>query len=331
MSHVDDGTLHAYLDGELAPMERGRIEEHLTGCSPCRERLAEARALITRADQLLALAAPAAPTRTAPPFHRLRPRPAWWHVRMPLAWAATLTLALGTGWFLRGRTMSPPETPVLDRPTVAQAPIPANVVVAVAPPEQATPVALQRPPASASAAETETTNNGAVAPPSSAVAAKAAARLSADQAAPLRGEVGRVSGEVVTTVPPAPLALDEAPRTDRARLSTTWTVIASSSARDLLGTDPATIPGQPIRALRRGPGPAPEILVEQELGGGVVVLLYEQVVDQGATVARRELVARGGAVPPGNERLARFIGSLRVEIAGPLPADSLSRLLDSVR
>ena len=31
------------------------------------------------------------------------------------------------------------------------------------------------------------------------------------------------------------------------------------------------------------------------------------------------------------ERLARFVGSVRVEIAGPLPADSLSRLLERVK
>jgi hypothetical protein len=31
-----------------------------------------------------------------------------------------------------------------------------------------------------------------------------------------------------------------------------------------------------------------------------------------------------------NERLARFVGGLRVEISGPLPADSLSKLLELI-
>ena len=33
MSHVDDGTLHAYLDGELAPVERARFEAHVAECA----------------------------------------------------------------------------------------------------------------------------------------------------------------------------------------------------------------------------------------------------------------------------------------------------------
>jgi hypothetical protein len=46
--------------------------------------------------------------------------------------------------------------------------------------------------------------------------------------------------------------------------------------------------------------------------------------------------AQAGAVPSANmapprEGLARYVGSLRIEIAGPLPADSLSRILELVR
>src|SRR5947207_516057 len=58
MSHVDDGTLHTYLDGELAPAEARGVDAHVAQCPACRERLEEERALITRAGELLALAAP---------------------------------------------------------------------------------------------------------------------------------------------------------------------------------------------------------------------------------------------------------------------------------
>src|SRR5258705_748620 len=33
MSHVDEGTLHAYLDGELPPAERSAIDTHIADCA----------------------------------------------------------------------------------------------------------------------------------------------------------------------------------------------------------------------------------------------------------------------------------------------------------
>ena len=74
MSHADDGTLHAYLDGELSPVEREHLDRHLADCAACRARLDDERTLIERADALLALASP--PERAAPPLSELRqPRP----------------------------------------------------------------------------------------------------------------------------------------------------------------------------------------------------------------------------------------------------------------
>ncbi len=107
MSHVDDGTLHAYLDSELSPPEAQGVEAHLAQCPGCRERLEEERALIARAGELLALAAP--PDRELPPFRAGDVRPLtrlWWQVRLPLAWAATVALALGIGSYL-GRGVEP--------------------------------------------------------------------------------------------------------------------------------------------------------------------------------------------------------------------------------
>jgi anti-sigma factor RsiW len=101
MSHVDDGTLHAYLDGELSPAEAQGVDAHLAQCPACRGRLEEERALITRAGELLALAAP--PDRELPPFRAGDVKPPtrlWWQVRLPLAWAATVALALGIGTYL---------------------------------------------------------------------------------------------------------------------------------------------------------------------------------------------------------------------------------------
>src|SRR5437867_7432102 len=146
MSHVDEGTLHAYLDGELPPAEARGVEAHVAECPGCRARLEEERALMARAHELLGLAAP--PDRATPPFRvgDLRP-PArvWWRVPVPLAWAATVVLALGIGMYLGGGSgMRGREQPVAQRAAEVAAPAPAPV----------SPLAV-RPADSAAAARVE--------------------------------------------------------------------------------------------------------------------------------------------------------------------------------
>lgn len=118
----------------------------------------------------------------------------------------------------------------------------------------------------------------------------------------------------------------------RRSLSTAWPVIEAKPARDLLGTDPVVIPGYGVRTLRRNPG-APEVLVEQEISHGVVVSLFEQPFKQDAPmlIVDGRMIDSVAAKTSANERLARFIGGLRIEISGPLPMDSLSKLLELIK
>src|SRR5262249_12971352 len=53
MSHLDEGTLHALLDGELGNTELMEIEAHLAGCSACSTRLRTAREFLEEADRLV--------------------------------------------------------------------------------------------------------------------------------------------------------------------------------------------------------------------------------------------------------------------------------------
>jgi hypothetical protein len=53
MSHLDEGTLHALLDGELGSTELAEIEAHLAGCSTCTTRLRTAREFLEEADRLV--------------------------------------------------------------------------------------------------------------------------------------------------------------------------------------------------------------------------------------------------------------------------------------
>jgi anti-sigma factor RsiW len=106
MSHIDEGTLHAYLDGELNERQLLEIEEHVSACDPCSHRLESARAAAGRASALMAELEPAA--AQAPSFRELEERaaaraqaaaPRRSRVRPRLAWAASIAIAFAVGWY----------------------------------------------------------------------------------------------------------------------------------------------------------------------------------------------------------------------------------------
>lgn len=119
MSHIDEGLLHAYLDGAFAPGDAqvDEIEAHVASCADCGVRLEDARALKERALEVLRHATPI--DVRVPPFEALslrkhsapdpgavartaatEPAAARRLARSParLAWAASLVLAVGAGW-----------------------------------------------------------------------------------------------------------------------------------------------------------------------------------------------------------------------------------------
>lgn len=144
MSHIPDGTLHAWLDG-AAGFESAAEEEsfhaHLEVCEDCRARLEEARRLREDAQAILSDSGPdaieppafgelearamvrvsreragdsdaevaASVSRVAGPRGAVRRvgdpettrsgRRPWLSRRVPLAWAASIVMAIGAGWF----------------------------------------------------------------------------------------------------------------------------------------------------------------------------------------------------------------------------------------
>lgn len=70
MSHVDEGTLHALLDGELAPAEVVEVQTHFATCPACSARLDSARKLLAETERLVSALEPSAPAGD-----RVAPRP----------------------------------------------------------------------------------------------------------------------------------------------------------------------------------------------------------------------------------------------------------------
>ena len=108
--HLDEGTIHAWLDGALDAAESERVERHAAECAACAAAVAEARGLVAGASRILGAldhvpggvvprpAAGAAATRQARPLWRvLRFTPA------RAAAAAVLILAAGTTLVLRNQ------------------------------------------------------------------------------------------------------------------------------------------------------------------------------------------------------------------------------------
>lgn len=379
MSHVDEGTLHAFLDGELTAVERERVDAHLKGCAACQARLAEERAIVERASRLLGMAIP--PERAMPPLAQLRQRRLpWWRVRRPLAWAATLVMAVGLGWFARGfQARQSAVTGAFDsQPSVlarlqrapGTPPAAPSSVDRLEARDEASPRRereADRTLAAAGAAARAPNNalatrQTAAAAPKWDSAAQDTAKLddlaALERSAPAIAQ-GRSSVSIRGSQPPAArpappepqakaaaappamgeaasgvIVIDGAPTTmKRARviLSSEWPIIARQPARDVLGVEPVVIPGFAVRAYRRNPA-AREIVVEQVTDAGTTISLIErrfEAVDFRADSARAHLYS--DAAKSVNERLARFVGPLRVEIDGPLTPDSLSSLLDLAR
>lgn len=329
MPHAAEGALHAYLDGAASAAERAELDAHLAHCELCRVRLSEERALRQRAGELLDRVQP--PERALPPLHAIRARrrrPRW---LIPLSWAATVVLAVGLGYYARGEDERI-GTPV-DEIAVAPAATETTRERVAAPEQRQQPAPARTPPPVPSRAETAARPS---APP--AVSGDVAAAARPDTGEPTAAAGAVALRDQVPQRPAAPTARAEAPReaaalaaeapaANLARVrriaAAEWRVISPSTARDVLGTDPVGVAGLTVRQIRTSPatgGPA-TILIEQAVDATTVIQLYQ----------RRSTTTREADLYGTSERLARYVGGLRVEIAGPLSEDSLNRLLEQLQ
>ncbi|MFL5616066.1 MAG: zf-HC2 domain-containing protein [Gemmatimonadaceae bacterium] len=110
MQHLDEGTIHAWLDGALDAEEAARVEQHAAQCATCAAAVAEARGLVAGASRILSaldqtpagvvpqsLGRASAPRRSGSLWHTLRLTPA------RAAAAAVVVLAAGTALVIRNQ------------------------------------------------------------------------------------------------------------------------------------------------------------------------------------------------------------------------------------
>ncbi|HEV2749676.1 MAG TPA: zf-HC2 domain-containing protein [Gemmatimonadales bacterium] len=346
MSHVDDGTLHAYLDGELSPPEAQSVEAHVAQCPACRERLEEERALIARAAELLARAAP--PDRDLPPFRPGDVRPPvrlWWQARLPLAWAATIALALGIGSYLGERRSTrleqmPSEHPAVasrvaqNAPAPAAAPAPARALgpdsVALLErqslPERrvrTSQPAAPAPPALGTSVEEKRKQERLHQPMADSIAVAGANALGVRESAPMVVDGRRLAAKAAAPAPARPEMMRVGDRGYALRDGP----IGVDSARVLLGRDPLVVPDVPIRGIYRARmlGYSGMVIIEQALDASTVIdvinaravpLQLDQVVVTGAGEMRRDSVSPGAHALP-NARVADSVTTRARKSATP--------------
>ena len=345
MSHVDEGALHAYLDNELPSAECTTLEAHLTDCATCRATLIEERALRERATAVLGSARPI--ERPAPPLEQLRrePKRSPWRVRRSFAWAASIVLALGLGYYMRSPSgdQATPSANMMGQPVAVAQNRDAATEVDKGPTAAPGPAPVAAPAPTRShlgdrrgARRTPIVDSVATGKVAAAPAFKPADSVRID-ASVVSGALARAERDRAPTAPSSVAAQDAA----TPQLSATnWPVISRQMAKSILGEEPVGLPGLATRHFRRAPGTEGTIVVEQAIDSSTVIQIFQRpayAYDTSGSVNANESRLRPRAYSTedqarerGNRLFARFVRGLRVEITGPLSTDSLNRLLEQV-
>ncbi len=230
MSHLDEGQLHELLDGELDEPTRAAALAHLAACERCKAQYDEAAAFLAEADALIdAVQLPARPV-AQPQQEAVRPSATGHRLRRyrTLAWAASLVLAVGLGWYGSDLRRATQETELqsdaapsvmAEAPVVAPTPVVEGKATAT-PTDQDAPAAVTRAkenvPASIAAAEPRRdaqADRGAAAAP----APPSAEARQADK--PAQGFAG-VAQPQPAAAPVSPSASGSAERDESVRLRT---------------------------------------------------------------------------------------------------------------
>lgn len=345
MQHLDDALIAEWVDGAIPPESphHAAIAAHVDQCDECRVRVDEERALAGHVRQLLGVAAP--PERV-PPFaevlHRAGSAPrraasAGFPWRR-LAWAATVVVAGGVGWYARGALIasggSRPAAPSQVSREAAAAPANAALsevtrvppdAVAESPAvggitlrEEAVPAGRGAEAARAKEAVTDQV----AAAEADAADERAAARRDAAAPAPAEAQpLAQVSPTVANEL-----------RAQTTAVHLPWTVTTRSDAERVLGQPLLSVRTLPIAGIDLA-SDSGAVRVRQPLGDGATLELvqFPQAVTD-AAVGRAALAGaddqpRARPAPGAPSVLESVVEGVRVVVSGPVTLDSLRVLL----
>lgn len=365
MPHVDDGTLHALLDGALrsqSPERTAQVEAHLEACEDCRARLRAAESVRGDAAAILASIEPEAEYTNAD-FEEVRARAKRGSPISPaaagggrrragvrqarwtrgVAWAASLILALGTGYLIRdlagpGQDTSSAATSEEARSVGTQtgtADGDRSDAGSPPPPAPETPARRDAPGARPSG--------------SSADAPQAPEMPSGEAAAAPGFTADREGGKTSRLERSAPVDLDPLTATGSSAAGSRsgsgrpgeavhWTTVTINEAREALEGPVYLLPKARLVEISRAQleeGATPRVLTLQRLETGVQLRVVQwrgeglesEVATGGASVSslRGSIVASDPALP--ELQVVRVVrGPYVLELTGPLPEGMLSVL-----
>ena len=195
MQHLDEGTIHAWLDGALDAEESARVEEHVAQCAACSAAVAEARGfaagasrILTALDQTPGGVAPRSATFDAKPR---RSASLWGALHLTPARAAAAALifvAAGTALVARYANMAQPAA------TLGDAVRGGRTAAASAEAKPAAPRAQAR--------------DAAIAPPERRRAAPLSAPIATSKKAANRATADVSAGSMSVAPRPSPVAAD---------------------------------------------------------------------------------------------------------------------------
>jgi anti-sigma factor RsiW len=198
MQHLDEGTIHSWLDGALSTAESARVEAHVAACPQCAAAVAEARGFIAASSRILT-ALDHAPRGVVPDA----PQVGWWNRTAWRTAAAMLVVAVGGLVVFRNGGKEARIATNVDTTSMQSGPAPTTPAADTKP-----PVTAQRNPSpgALSAASTQADYSGkAVAPvqpniprSESKGIAKSAGGLTSEKLLPSGGYAGaETAGQVL--------------------------------------------------------------------------------------------------------------------------------------